>query len=305
MKRVTSIMSLREIDEAAEQLEALEGLVVSQDYYDPLLDPAERAENLELAAYAEDMALAMEALSLLQQQGFDAQIEELPDVDWVSQSQAGLPPVQAGPWRLHGSHDEAIIGRRHWQLRIDANTAFGTGHHETTRGCLLAMERIRRKRALGRVMDVGTGTGVLALAAARAGARAVVASDIDPEASRRTILNAQQNAVCARQVTASSVGRASRSAQAVMRVTTAAGSAAPAIRSAGPYDVVFANILAAPLLALARDLSGLLAPGGYLILAGLIRPQQQAIEARYRQQGLALEHRSILGDWPTLVFRRA
>ncbi len=305
MKRVSTIMSLREIDEAAQQLEGIEGLVVSQDYYDPLLDPVERAENLELAAYAEDMAQAMEALSLLQEQGFDAQLEELPDIDWVSQSQAGLPPVQAGPWRLHGSHDAPLIGRRRWQLRIDANTAFGTGHHETTRGCLLAMERLRRKRALGRVMDVGTGTGVLALAAARAGARAVVASDIDPEASRRTILNAQQNGVCARQVSASAVGRTSASTQAFLRITTAAGSSAPAIRSAGPYDLVFANILAGPLKSLAGDLASLLAPGGYLILAGLILPQQQGIESRYRQQGLQLDDRLVLGDWPTLVFRRS
>lgn len=301
MKRVMSVMHLRDIEEAARQLEEIDGLVVSQDYYDPLLDPVERAENLELVAYAEDQALAMEALTLLRDQGHRAELEELPDVDWVSQTQAGLPPVQAGPWRLHGSHDQAPLGRQHWHLRIDANTAFGTGHHETTRGCLLAMERLRRRRPLGRVLDVGTGTGVLALAAARAGARSVLASDIDPEACRRAKLNAEQNGLRAREVAATSRdatwGRE-------LRLVTAAGAQVPALVSAGPYDLIFANILAGPLIALASDLTRLLKPGGQLILAGLIQPQRQSVEARYRTQGLRLEDRLQLGDWPTLVFCR-
>ncbi len=301
MKRVMSVMHLRDIEEAARQLEEIEGLVVSQDFYDPLLDPIERAENLELVAYAEDLALAMEALTLLREQGHSAELEELPDIDWVSQTQAGLPPVQAGPWRLHGSHDRAQAGRAHWHLRIDANTAFGTGHHETTRGCLLAMEALRRKRPLGRVLDVGTGTGVLALAAARAGARSVIASDIDPEACRRAKLNAEQNGLRARQVAATARdatwGRE-------LRLVTAAGARVPALVSAAPYDLIFANILAGPLIDLAGDLASLMRPGGQLILAGLIQPQRQAVEARYRAQGLRLQDRLHLGDWPTLVFTR-
>ncbi len=299
MKRVISVLHLRDIEEAARQLEEIDGLVVSQDYYDPLLDPVERSENLELVAYAEDMALAMEALTLLRDQGHQAELEELPDVDWVSETQAGLPPVQAGPWRLHGSHDQALAGRRHWHLRIDANTAFGTGHHETTRGCLLAMERLRRKRPLGHVLDVGTGTGVLALAAARAGATSVLASDIDPEACRRAKLNAAQNGLRTRTIAANS--RAGRSG-GELRLVTAAGARVPALASAAPYDLIFANILAGPLVALASDLAGLMRPGGQIILAGLIQPQRQSVEARYRAQGLRLEARIELGDWPTLIF---
>ncbi len=215
-------------------------------------------------------------------------IAPLPDVDWVRRSLEGLAPVVAGRFFLYGSHDRARRRDGGIALEIDAGTAFGTGHHGTTSGCLLALDDVLKRRLPRRILDVGCGTGVLALAAAKALRRAVTASDIDPEAVNVTLANARING-----------------ATNLVAGLTAAGLRHRRIAEKAPYDLIFANILARPLIALAGDLSLSLAVGGALILSGLTRDQEQAVRAAYRNRGLVPRPPIRIGNWSTLVFERA
>ncbi len=214
-------------------------------------------------------------------------IAAMPQQDWVRQSLEGLAPVSAGRFFLHGAHDRPRRRPGGIALEIDAGTAFGTGHHGTTEGCLMALDGILKRRAPRRILDVGCGTGVLGIAAARATGRPALASDIDPEAVRVTLANAALNGV-KRQITS----------------FVAAGLSHPRIAASGPYDLIFANILARPLVALATGLTRALAPGGELILSGLTAEQMRWIEATYRSRGLAMACRIRRGNWATLVFTR-
>lgn len=214
-------------------------------------------------------------------------IAPMPQQDWVRQSLEGLAPVTAGRFFLHGSHDR---GRRRpggIALEIDAGTAFGTGHHGTTEGCLIALDRILKRRLPMNILDVGCGTGVLAIAAAKATGRPALASDIDLEAVRVTIANAALNGV-----------------KPLIGSFVAAGLSHHRIASSGPYDLIFANILARPLVALSTGLARALEPGGDLILSGLTLEQMRWIEATYAARGLALAGRITRGNWATLVFTR-
>jgi ribosomal protein L11 methyltransferase len=188
---------------------------------------------------------------------------------------------------VHGAHDRAAIPSHRLGIEIEAALAFGTGHHGTTRGCLLALDRILRARRPRRVLDVGTGTGVLAIAAAKAQRRQVLASDIDARAVAIAIENARINCVAP-----------------LIEVLHAPGLAARRVRDRAPYDLVFANILLAPLRLLAAPMSKLLAPRARIILSGLLSTQANAALAAYRPQGLVLERRSVLDGWATLVLRR-
>ena len=226
-----------------------------------------------------------EAEAARQHLGFDAGlIAPLPDTDWVRKSLEGLAPVTAGRFFLHGSHDRTRRRDGGISLEIDAGTAFGTGHHGTTEGCLLALDALLKQRIPARILDVGCGTGVLAIAAARAAGRSALASDIDPEAVRVTVDNARLNGTGPR-----------------IRAITAPGLKDPRIANSAPYDLIFANILARPLVALAQGLAQALAPGGRLILSGLTRDQSRWILATYRNRGLVPVQKIGLGNWMTLV----
>lgn len=212
--------------------------------------------------------------------------ERLADRDWVRESLAGLTPVSAGRFVVHGPHDRHRIGRHRIAIEIAASLAFGSGHHATTRGCLLALDALVKSRRPRRILDLGTGSGVLAIAAARALRTRVLASDIDPQAVRI----ARENAL---------LNRARK-----VHVIHAAGLYACAFRRAAPFDLVLANILLGPLQRLAAPMARLLAPGGRAVLSGLLAAQASAALATYRACGLALERRIVLDGWATLVLRR-
>ena len=209
--------------------------------------------------------------------------------DWVRQSLAGLPPVEAGRFIVHGGHDRAHIPENRIDIEIEAALAFGTGHHGTTRGCLLALDAVCKTRPSAksrlRILDVGTGSGVLAIAAARALHARVLATDIDAFAAKTARANARYN-------------RAGNS----VSVIQADGVGAPAIRAQAPYHLIFANILLGPLKRIATPLRGLAAPGGRVVLSGILPSQANAVLAAYRPLGL--QRRLDIDGWTTLVLLR-
>jgi ribosomal protein L11 methyltransferase len=212
-------------------------------------------------------------------------VEKLADADWLAMSLSGLPPVRAGRFFVFGVHDRGRVPVNSVNLRIEAGAAFGTGHHGTTVGCLFAYDALLKARRFDKVLDVGAGTGVLAIAAARTGTRVAVGTDIDRPSVRIARENAQLNKARARFVHASGLGHRS-------------------VRQTAPYDLVFANILAPPLVALAQDIRGALRPGGTAILSGLLRTQERRVFAAYRSRGFRLARRIHRDAWATLVLVR-
>ncbi len=207
--------------------------------------------------------------------------------DWVAASLEGLEAVREGRFVVHGSHGRSRVAVGDIGIEIEAALAFGTGHHGTTRGCLAALNVVGRRRIPHRILDVGTGTGVLAIAAARRWKRPVAAGDIDPIAVSTAAANARAN-------------RAGR----LVRPVLAKGTAQARLRAGSPYDLVLANILARPLKALAPALRPLVAPGGEIILSGLLDGDVPGVVSAYRTQGFALTRRRDLEGWATLMMRR-
>jgi len=212
-------------------------------------------------------------------------IEKLADADWLAMSLSGLPPVRAGRFFVYGAHDQGRVPVNTVNLMIDAGAAFGTGHHGTTVGCLVAFDELLKRERFERVLDVGAGTGVLAIAAAKTGSTVALGTDIDKPSVRIANENAKLNAAPARFVHASGLNDQT-------------------VRGHGPYDLVFANILAPPLVALSQDIKTSLKLGGVAILSGLLRTQERRVSAAYLSRGFRLERRIHRDAWSALVLRR-
>ncbi len=214
-------------------------------------------------------------------------IEPLAAADWVAQSLADLRPIRVGRFLIHGAHDRGRLRANDTGIEIEAALAFGTGHHGTTRGCLAALNMLTKERRLRRVLDIGTGSGILAIASAKTFQTRIVASDIDQRAVNVARLNSRLNRVASLVVFAH-----------------AAGTGARAISTGAPYQLIFATILLSTLTRLAVPLRKLVAPGGRIVLSGLPPSHANAALSVYRAQGLTLERRITLDNWVTLVTRR-
>ena len=208
--------------------------------------------------------------------------------DWVAASLEALAPVPAGRFIVHGRHDRARVAPNRLGIEIEAALAFGTGHHGTTRGCLLLLDQVLRAHYPRRVLDLGTGTGVLAIAAAKALRRRVLASDIDPVSVHVARDNARLNGV----------GN-------LVEAICATGFSSPEFASRGPFDLVLANILANPLRQMATPMAAHLAPSALVILSGLLPHQAQGVIASYRARGSILRRHLKIDGWSSLLLQRA
>ncbi len=257
-------------------------------------DPDRPDEWLMTAYFAgePDPALVNRIVSLFPSAG-DVAVAPLPDEDWTTFSQRGLEPVRAGRFLVHTKAHADAVRPGDIALAIEAGLAFGTGQHATTHGCLLALDRLARRQRFMAVADLGTGTGVLAMAAAKRWRRAaVIASDIDPVSITVTRGNLRDNGV------------AGGHRRGAIELVCAPGLGHRRLGERGPYDLITANILAAPLVAISRDVARALAPGGILVLAGLLRSQAQWVRAAYRAHGLVALRQHRRGEWPCLVLTR-
>ncbi len=235
-------------------------------------DVAEIQTALELAAAANGVATP------------ELSIERIENRDWVADNMRDFPPVDAGRFFVHGSHWDGRVPKGRIGLLMDAGTAFGSGEHATTKGCLLALDRLGKKRHARRVLDLGCGSGILAIAMSKMWACPALGSDIDAAAVRVAADNVTENGMAAR-----------------VRVVVSDGWRNPALDRAGPYDVVCANILARPLCRLAPGMALHLAPGGVAVLSGLLERQERMVLAAMQRQKLGLRFRIRLDGWSTLV----
>jgi ribosomal protein L11 methyltransferase len=243
-----------------------------------------------LDAFCVDEDLAKAAAAIIEHEIPSARptVQKLDDKDWVAVSLAGLPAVHAGPFVVAGAHELAHLEGGRIPVWIEAAAAFGTGHHGTTKGCLESLAvQLKRKRPR-RVLDIGTGSGVLALAAVKTGASFALGTDIDFESVRIARENAKNN----------QAGRR-------LKLLYARGAGHPMIRAGAPYDLVLANILAKPLVGLAPEIAKLVAKGGRVILSGLLTHQEPQVRAAYAGRGLTLVNRRRINGWSTLTYARS
>jgi ribosomal protein L11 methyltransferase len=219
--------------------------------------------------------------------GNEVQVALLPDQDWIKLSQEGLPPVRAGRFFVYGAHDRGAVPHGVIPLRIEAGLAFGTGHHESTALCLALISDLAKRHRFRRVLDLGCGTGVLAIAMAKLWRQRIIAADIDPVAAAVARENAQLNG-----------------ARPLVQTVVADGLAHKAISRAAPYDCIVANILAGPLTKLAPRIADALAPRAAVVLSGLLRWQENLVLSFYRPHGLTLRETRRDGNWSALLLER-
>ena len=243
----------------------------------------------EVGAYfsekPDDISLALLA-AVFQAEEF--KISELPQIDWVSKVQRSLKPVVAGRFFVYGAHDIYKVPTDCEPLLIEASMAFGTGHHGTTKGCLLALEQLIKVGFKAKnVIDVGCGTAVLAMAAARIFSANVIASDIDSVAHSVAKMNIIANGL-----------------DQNIQCFEASGFAHEQIKTKNPFDLIFANILLAPLLGLATDISKYSLSGGYVVLSGILSEQAELVVKKYTVVGFSLSNQIEIGEWVTIIFRK-
>ncbi len=248
--------------------------------------------NWEIAVYcdtdlAEETHTRMAKIAGIAEIKISFEREDLEDIDWVAETLRELTAVRAGRFIVHGSHESHIPRPHEIAVHVNAGLAFGTGHHGTTAGCLDMLSRIIKRKTFYNVLDLGTGSGVLAIAAAKAMPCFVMATDIDPVATETAKYNAKQNGV-----------------QAHIECLTSVGFTQARMHEQAPFDLVIANILAKPLQQMALDIVAHTASGGTVILSGLLPHQRTPIIASFRLQGLHLEHSHIRDGWLVLVFEK-
>lgn len=253
-------------------------------------DVAPRASGWRIEAYFSEPRtadeLGAELAALLGEPSPPFRSDDIPDLNWVALSQAALPPVRAGRFTVHGCHDRARVAQGPGAILIEAGEAFGTAHHATTYGCLVALDALARRHRFRNILDLGSGSGILAIAAARAWPKArIIGNDIDPRSVEVAADNARLNRVGSR----------------ISFVCAGGVDAGPVSRRA-PYDLVVANILATPLIRLAPDVHRVAeAPGGIVVLSGLLTREAPAVLAAYRAQGFALASHRRYDGWSVLT----
>ena len=267
-----------------------------QDLIEPPPDALTIFENgpssWQLEAYFNEgtdaAALAGNVSALLGIEAPKFEGSRVPDLNWVAISQAALPPVEAGRFVVHGSHDCGRVPRGPYSILIDAGEAFGTAHHATTLGCLMAIHRLTRVEDFNDVLDLGCGSGVLAIAVAKACPRArIIATDLDAQSVKVAAANMAVNGVGQR-----------------IAIACASGVDHTWLRQSPPFDLVIANILADPLITLAPDMRRTVAQGGTLVLSGLLIHQAPQVIAAYRAAGFHLLRHDRMTGWATLTLRR-
>jgi ribosomal protein L11 methyltransferase len=276
---------------AAEILDLLSEVFGEEDFAIATTEVDERRDIWEASVYLmkdEEEAVRERIAEGIRHAFPNAVIERevIPDVDWIARSLEGLKPVRAGRFLVHGSHDRDKVKLNDIAIEIDAGQAFGTGHHGTTAGCLEMIEGVMRARTVRNALDLGTGSGVLAIAVRKLRHIKVLATDIDPVAVRVAKENVRRNGIASG-----------------IRLETAPGFHSPAFRKEGPFDLIIANILARPLMKMAPQLATHLAPGGSVILSGILAGQRWKVLSAYN--GVKLRHvRTIWRNgWVTIHLR--
>ncbi|CDZ25668.1 50S ribosomal protein L11 methyltransferase [Neorhizobium galegae] len=276
---------------ATEILDILSEVFGEEDFAIATTEVDEKKDIWEASVYmmADDEEIVRERIAEGLAQAFPAleiQREVIPDIDWIAKSLEGLKPVRAGRFIVHGSHDRDKVKVNDIAIEIDAGQAFGTGHHGTTAGCLEVIEDVMRARPVRNALDLGTGSGVLAIAVRKLRNIPVLATDIDPVAVRVARENVRRNGI-----------------SGGIRLETAPGFHSPAFGREGPFDLIIANILARPLMKMAPQLAAHLAPGGSVILSGILAGQRWKVLAAYSGVHLAHVRTIWRNGWVTIHLR--
>ena len=278
---------------ASEVLDALSAVLGEEPYALATMEIDEKANRWEASVYLEPeeedalRAIFGDALKGLYGDDHPAiEKEEIEEIDWIAKSLEGLKPVRAGRFLVHGSHDRDHRRAGDIAIEIEAGQAFGTGHHGTTSGCLEMIDTVLKAERPLNALDLGTGTGVLAMAVRKLCPIPVLATDIDPVAVRVAKDNARANGIVSG-----------------IDFVTAPGFHHAAFADYAPFDLIIANILARPLMKLAPGVKRNLAPGGAVILSGILAEQRWKVLSAYRTQGISHERTYWRNGWVTLLLR--